>query len=105
MVSHAEPYGLLNDLRREPIAAVDFLLPVEDRTAEGAAGLERRDNALLTANATPVIDEERYRLSDVSQRGEIDPLVEAVDELRTRGIDQRRHIAVEAEEAGICCRC
>ena len=74
-------------------------------SAEGTASLERRDNALLTANATPISDEERYRLSDFSQRGEIDALVEAVDELRARPIDERRHIAVEAEEARIRRRC
>jgi hypothetical protein len=63
--------------------------------------LERGDNALLAANAAPISDEKRYRLSDFSQRGEIDALVEAVDELRARPIDERRHIAVEAEEARI----
>ena len=63
------------------------------------ASLERRANALLAANAAPISDEKRYRLSDVSQRGEIDPLVEAMDELGARPVDERRHIAVEAEEA------
>jgi len=49
--------------------------------------------------AAPLRDEQRRRLGDAPHRLQFDALVEAVDVVRLRSIDQRRDAGVEAEEA------
>ena len=56
---------------------------------------------LRRPQAAPVGDEECDGFGHLAARLEVDALVEAVDVLRDRAIDQRRHLGVEAEEAGI----
>ena len=54
---------------------------------------------LRRLQAAPFGDEQRRGLGDLADRFEVHPLVEAVDVVGLRAVDQRRDAGIEAEEA------